>query len=531
MGKKVQFDGRARAALLGGVDQVATAVRVTLGPRGRHVIIGRSPGTPVITDDGATIAREITLRDPAENIGAQLIREVAARTQEAAGDGTTTACVLAQCIALEGLRVVAAGANPVRVKLGLERAVDAVVADLKKRGRPVRGTEALERVASQSANDDAEIGRLVARALEAVGADGTITVEEGKSTTTELVLVDGLRFGRGYLSPYFVTDAERMEAVLEDAFVLVHDKRLSSLSDLLPLLEKVALAGKPLLVIAEEVEGEALATLVVNRLRGTMQVAAVKAPDFGDRRRAVLDDIAVLTGGVLISEETGRRLAGADLSVLGRCARVTIGRDETTLVGGRGKPADVQQRASQIRRQAQAAENRYDREKLEARLARLLGRIAVVRVGGTTEFEMKERKDRTEDAIAATRAAMEEGVVAGGGVALLRAAVLLDKLPAGDDDERAGIAVVRRALEEPARAIAENAGRDGGEVVEEIRRGKGGFGYNAATGVYEDLVVAGVVDPVKVTRCALVNAASIGSLLLSTSTLVAEAPAPSGEED
>jgi chaperonin GroEL len=531
MGKKVQFGGRAREALLGGVDQVASAVRVTLGPRGRHVIIGRPTGTPVITDDGATIAREITLQDPSENIGAQLIREVAAKTQDTAGDGTTTACVLAQFIAREGLRAVAAGANPMRVKLGLERAVDAVVAELKKKGRPVRGTEAMERVAAQSANDDAEIGKLVARALEAVGSDGTITVEEGRATTTELVLVEGLRFDRGYLSPYFVTDAERMVAVLEDAFVLVHDKRLSSLPDLLPLLEKVALAGKPILIIAEEVEGEALATLVVNRLRGTMQVAAVKAPDFGDRRRAALEDIAVLTGGVLVSEETGRRLAGADLSVLGRCARVTVGRDETTLVGGRGAPADVQERAAQIRRQAQAAENRYDREKLEARLARLLGKIASLRVGGATEFEMKERKDRVEDAVAATRAAMEEGVVAGGGVALLRAAALLGKLPAGDEDERIGIAVVRRALEEPARAIAENAGQDGGAVVEEIRRGRDGYGYNAITGVFEDLVAAGVVDPVKVTRCALVNAASIGSLLLSTSTLVAETPPRAAEED
>jgi chaperonin GroEL len=531
MKKMVRFDARARAALLGGVDQVAAAVRVTLGPRGRHVIIGHAPGPPVITDDGATIAREITLRDPSQNLGAQLVREVAIKTQEAAGDGTTTACVLAQFIAREGLRVVAAGANPVRVKLGLERAVDAVVADLKMRARPVRGLEAMERVAAQSANDDAEIGRLVARALDAVGVAGTVTVEEGKATSSELVLVDGFSFDRGYLSPYFVTDAERMEVVLENAFVLIHDQRLSSLADLLPLLEKVALAGKPLLIIAEEVEGEVLATLVVNRLRGTLEVVALKAPDFGDRRRQVLEDIAILTGGEVISEEAGKRLAGVDLSALGRCARVLVTREKTTLSGGGGKLETVHQRAAQLGRQAEAAVNRYDREKLEARVARLLGKVASLRVGGTTAFEMKERKDRVTDALAATRAAMEEGVITGGGVALLRAAVILDQLPAGDGDERAGIAVLRRALEEPARTIAENCGEDGGTVVAEIRRGKGGFGFNAITCVYEDLAAAGVVDPVKVTRTALVNAASIGSLILSTRTLVAEAPPKPDQKD
>jgi chaperonin GroEL len=531
MKKMVQFDARARAALLGGVDQVAAAVRVTLGPSGRHVVIDHAPGPPVITDDGASIAREITLRDSSENLGAQLMREVAAKTQETAGDGTTTACVLAQFIAREGLRVVAAGANPVRVRLGLERAVDAVAADLKMKARPVRGLEAMERVAAQSANDDVEIGQLVARALDAVGVDGTVTVEAGKATTSELVLVDGFSFDRGYLSPYFVNDAERMEAALENAFVLIHDKRLSSLADLLPLLEKVALAGKPLLIIAEGVEGEALAALVVNRLRGTLEVAAVKAPDFGDRRRAILEDIAILTGGEVISEETGKRLAGAELTVLGRCARVTVKRDQTTLSGGGGEPRVVQKRAAQLKRQAEAAENRHDREKLEARLARLLGKVASLRVGGTTEFEMKERKDRVTDALAATRAAMEEGVVVGGGVALLRAAAVLDTLPAGDDDERAGIAVLRRALEEPARTIAENCGEDGGAVVAEIRRGRGGFGFNAVTRVFEDLVASGVVDPVKVTRTALVNAASIGSLILSTRTLVAEAPPKPDKKD
>lgn len=531
MKKMVQFDARARAALLGGVDQVAAAVRATLGPSGRHVVIDHAPGPPVITDDGATIAREITLRDSSENLGAQLMREVAAKTQETAGDGTTTACVLAQFIAREGLRVVAAGANPVRVRLGLERAVDAVAADLKLKARPVRGLEAMERVAAQSANDDAEIGQLVARALDAVGVDGSVAVEAGKATASELVLVDGFSFDRGYLSPYFVNDAEHMEVVLENAFVLIHDKRLSTLADLLPLLEKVALAGKPLLIIAEGVEGEALAALVVNRLRGTLEVAAVKAPDFGDRRRAILEDIAILTGGEVISEETGKRLAGAELTVLGCCARVTVKRDQTTLSGGGGKPRVVQSRAAQLKRQAEAAENRHDREKLEARVARLLGKVASLRVGGTTEFEMKERKDRVTDALAATRAAMEEGVVVGGGVALLRAAAILDTLPAGDDDERAGIAVLRRALEEPARTIAENCGEDGGAVVAEIRRGRGGFGFNAVTRVFEDLVAAGVVDPVKVTRTALVNAASIGSLILSTRTLVAEAPPKPDKKD
>ncbi len=524
MKKSVQFDARARAALLQGVDQVAAAVRVTLGPRGRHVIIDHAPGPPIITDDGATIAREITLRDPSENLGAQLLREVVLKTQEAAGDGTTTACVLAQYIAREGLRVVEAGANPVRVKIGLERAVDAVVADLKKRARPVRGREAMEQVAGQSANDDAEIGRLVAQALEAVGAAGTVTLEEGKATTSELTLVDGFSFDRGYLSPYFINDAEHMEVVFKDALVLVHEKRLSALTDLLPLLEKVALAGKPLLIIAEEVEGEALATLVVNRLRGTLEVAAVKAPDFGDRRRAVLEDIAILTGGEVISEELGQRLATVEISALGRCAHVVVKREQTTLTGGGGKRATVEKRAARLRREAETAANRYDREKLEARVARLLGKVASLRVGGTTALEMKERKDRVADALAATRAAMEDGVITGGGVALLRSAVGLDRLPAGDDDERAGIAIVRRALEEPARTIAENCGQDGGIVVAEVRRARGDLGFNAVTCVFEDLARAGVVDPVKVTRTALVNAASIGSLILSTRTLVADPP-------
>ncbi len=525
MSKMLSFDAQARMALKSGVDQLADAVKVTLGPRGRAVILDRPGATPIVTNDGVAIAREITLEDPNENLGAQLIREVANKTQEIAGDGTTTACVLAQIIVGEGLRAVTSGQNPMHLKRGIERGIEAVVAELKRVSRPVKGEAAMRQVATVSANQDEEIGGIVARAIEAVGVEGAVSVEEGKSVATELVFSDGLVFDHGYLSPYFINEPETMKVVFEKCLILLCDRKISALQELLPLLERTVTLGRPLLIVAEEIEGEALATLVVNRLRGVLNVCAVKAPGFGERRREILEDIAVLTGGTVISEQTGQKLEKADPSKLGRVARVEVTKDETTLVGGEGERSEVEARIAQIRRQIETNDSKYEREKLEERLARLLGKIAVIQVGGSTETEMKERRSRVEDALAATRAAVEEGVVPGGGVALLRATAALAKLTGENEGEQAGLAIVARALEGPARAIAENAGEDGGVVVAEIRRRTGAYGYDVVTREYGDLAASGIVDPAKVTRSALQNAASIGALILTTQTLVAERPA------
>jgi chaperonin GroEL len=524
MPKILKFDERAREALRNGVDQLAEAVKVTLGPRGRNVVLEKKFGSPVVTNDGVTIAKEIELKDPAVNLGAQLIREVASKTQDVAGDGTTTACVLAQAIVAEGLRAVASGHNPMHLKRGIDHAVEAIVADLKRQSKPIQGRDAMAQVATLSANGDREIGALIADALHEVGTDGVVTVEEGKLTKTEMTLVGGLQFDRGYLSPYFITDPEKMEVMLENAWVLLHDKKISNLNDLLPLLEKVVAQGKPLLIIAEEVEGEALATLVVNRLRGILNVAAVKAPGFGDRRRAILEDIATLTGGQVIAEEAGLKLDKITPAMLGKVKRVVIDKDNTTLIEGGGKEAEIKERAEQIRRQISDTTSNYDKEKLQERLARLLGKVALIKIGAATELEMKERKARVEDALSATRAAVEEGTVPGGGVALLRAAAALDKISPANPGEKIGIAIIHRAIEEPARIIAENAGADGPAVVAQVKRMSGSNGYNAETETFEDLEAAGVVDPAKVTRIALQNAASIGALILTTETVVAEKP-------
>ncbi len=522
MAKTLKFDTKAREALKAGVDQLADAVKVTLGPRGRNVVLDRKFGSPVITNDGVTIAKEIELADSAENLGAQLIREVANKTQEVAGDGTTTASVLAQAIVAEGLRAVSAGYNPMHLKRGIDHAVEAVVADLRKQSRPIQGRDAMAQVATISANNDSAVGNLIADALQAVGNEGVVTVEEGKATTTEMTLVDGLELDRGYLSPYFITDPEKMQVVLEDALVLLHDKKISSLNDLLPVLERVVQMAKPLLIIAEDLEGEALATLVVNRLRGVLNVAAIKAPGFGDRRKAILEDIATLTGGQVITEETGIRLEKATAEMLGKVRRAVIDKDETTLVEGGGKAADVQARAEQIRRQIEETTSNYDKEKLQERLGRLLGKVAQIRIGAATELEMKERKARVEDALSATRAAVEEGIIPGGGTALLRAQPALNAVQTSSEAEKVGVDIVRRAIEQPARIIAENAGQDGPAIVAELKRHEGAWGYNAESGVFEDLAAAGVVDPTKVTRFALQNAASIAALILTTETVITD---------
>jgi chaperonin GroEL len=523
MAKQLEFDAAARDALRRGVDKLAEAVKVTLGPRGRNVVLDKKWGAPAITNDGVTIAKEIELEDAYENMGAQLIKEVATKTQDVAGDGTTTATVLAQAIVREGLRHVTAGANPMSLKRGIEKTVAVITEDLKSRSQAIKGRDDIAHVATISANNDTTIGNLIADAMEKVGKDGVITVEEAKTITTTLEVVEGLQFDRGYLSPYFVTDAERMEVVLEDVFVLIHDKKISSMKDLLPVLEKTVQIGKPLLIIAEDIEGEALATLVVNKLRGVLSCCAVKAPGFGDRRKAMLEDIAILTGGRAISEEIGIRLENATTGDLGRVKRVTVDKDNTTLIEGLGKPEEIKERIGQIRRQIEDTTSDYDKEKLQERLAKLAGGVAVVHVGAATEMEMKEKKARVEDALAATRSAVEEGIVAGGGVALLRAqkaALALDL----SGEERLGRDIVVRALEEPARLIATNAGAEGSMVVERIRSSEGNIGYNALSGVFEDLVKAGVVDPTKVVRSALQNAASIGSLLLTTETIITERP-------
>ncbi|MDZ7262960.1 MAG: chaperonin GroEL [candidate division KSB1 bacterium] len=523
MPKLLNFDTEARALLKNGVDTLADAVKVTLGPKGRNVVIDKKFGAPTITKDGVTVAKEIELENPFENMGAQMVKEVASKTSDVAGDGTTTATVLAQAIVREGLKNVTAGANPTHLKRGIDMAVQAVVAEIKKMSKDLPGKTEIAQVGSISANNDRAIGDLIADAMEKVGKDGVITVEEAKTTETTLDVVEGMQFDRGYLSPYFVTNVDTMEAVLEDVFILIHDKKISVMKDMLPILEKTAQMGKPLLVIAEDVEGEALATLVVNKIRGTLRVAAVKAPGFGDRRKAMLEDIAILTGGRVISEETGFKLENTTLSDLGKAKRVTIDKDNTTIVEGAGKPEDIKGRINQIKKQIEVTTSDYDREKLQERLAKLAGGVAVLKVGAPTEVEMKEKKARVEDALHATRAAVEEGIVPGGGVVYIRAMKALDNLKV-EGDMKIGVNIVRRALEEPIRLIAENAGHEGSIVVQEVKDHDGAYGFNAETEKFEDLMKAGVIDPTKVSRIALENAASIASLLLMTEAAIVEKP-------
>jgi chaperonin GroEL len=522
--KQLQFDENARHALLRGVEKLARAVKATLGPSGRNVILDKKFGSPTITKDGVTVAKEIELEDPYENMGAQLVREVASKTSDIAGDGTTTATVLAESIYKEGLRNVTAGANPTSLQRGINKAVEAVVEELKRISKKVSDRTEIAQVATVSANWDKTIGEIIADAMDKVGKDGTITVEEAKSIETTLEVVEGMQFDKGYLSPYFVTNAEDMEAVLDNPYILIHEKKISSLKDMLPLLEKVAKAGRPLLIIAEDVEGEALATLVVNKLRGTLQVCAVKAPGFGDRRKAMLEDIAVLTGGKCITEDLGIKLENVKLEELGRTKRVTIDKENTTIVEGEGKQVDIKGRVAQIRRQIEETTSDYDREKLQERLAKLAGGVAVINVGAATETEMKEKKARVEDALHATRAAVEEGIVPGGGVAFIRAQKALDNIKGLEGDEAVGVQIIRRAIEEPTRQLADNAGQEGALIVQEIKKRKGNEGYDVASGEYKDLVKAGIVDPTKVTRSALQNAASISGLLLTTEAIITELP-------
>ncbi|MCL4847556.1 MAG: chaperonin GroEL [Acidobacteria bacterium] len=524
MAKQITYGEEARQAILRGVNQLADAVKVTLGPKGRNVVLDKKFGSPTITKDGVTVAKEIELKHPLENMGAQMVREVASKTSDIAGDGTTTATVLAQAIYREGARNVVAGGNPMEIKRGIEKAVAAITEELKKLSKPVTGTM-IAQVGTISANSDPTIGNIIAEAMEKVGKDGVITVEEAKTLETSLEVVEGMQFDRGYLSPYFVTDPERMEVVLENPVILIHEKKISSMKDLLPVLEQVARMGKPLLIIAEDVEGEALATLVVNKLRGTLQAAAVKAPGFGDRRKAMLEDIAVLTGGRAITEDLGIKLENIKVDDLGKAKKVTIDKDNTTIVEGSGAQSAIEGRVKQIRTQVEETTSDYDREKLQERLAKLVGGVAVIKVGAATETEMKEKKARVEDAMHATKAAVEEGIVPGGGVALLRAAKVLDKLKGESTDQQVGINMIKRAIEEPLRWIAQNAGQEGSIVVSKVKEAKHvEEGFNAATEVYENLVDAGVIDPTKVVRIALQNASSISSLLLTTEALVSEIP-------
>jgi chaperonin GroEL len=521
--KVVKFSEEAREKVLGGVTILANAVTVTLGPKGRNVVLEKSFGAPTVTKDGVTVAKEIELEDKFENIGAQMVKEVASKTSDVAGDGTTTATILARAIYTEGMKMVAAGHDPMTLKRGIDRAVEVVVGQLKGLSKQTRDRKEIAQVGTISANNDATIGEIIAEAMEKVGKEGVITVEEAKGLETNLEVVEGMEFDRGYLSPYFVTDPERMEAKLEDAYILIHEKKISVMKDLLPLLESLAKTGTPLLLIAEDVEGEALATLVVNKLRSTLQCVAVKAPGFGDRRKAMLEDIAILTGGKVIAEELGIKLENVTLQDLGRAKRIVVDKDKTTIIGGAGKKADIEGRIKQIRAQIEETTSDYDREKLQERLAKLVGGVAVVRVGAATEVEMKEKKARVEDALHATRAAIEEGVVPGGGVALIRATAALENLR-GSEEEKVGINIVRKALDEPARWIAQNAGHEGSVVIDKIRSNKGPYGFNAATEKFEDLMKAGIIDPTKVVRSALQNAASVASLLLTTECVVAEKP-------
>ncbi len=532
MAKQIVHGEESRAAILRGVNQLADAVKITLGPKGRNVVLGKAYGSPTITKDGVTVAKEIDLKDPLENMGAQMVREVASKTSDVAGDGTTTATVLAQAIYREGVKTVAAGANPMALKRGIDKAVERATAAIKKLSKPVAG-EMIAQVGTISANGDAAIGELIAEAMAKVGKDGVITVEDAKTMETDLEFVEGMQFDRGYLSPYFITGAEKMEAVLENPVILLSEKKISSMRDLLPILEQVAKLGKPILIIAEDVDGEALATLVVNKLRGTINVAAVKAPGYGDRRKELLQDVAILTGGKLISEDLGIKLENVKVEDLGRAKKVTVNKDNTIIIDGAGNTDDIKARVKTLRAQIEDSSSDYDREKLQERLAKLVGGVAVIRVGAATETELKEKKARVEDAMNATRAAVEEGIVAGGGVALIRAAKALDKFKifdadedgetAGDPDEQIGVQIVKRALEEPLRQIVQNAGKEGAVIVEKVRANKeANFGYNAATDTFEDLVAAGIIDPAKVTRCALQNAASIAGLMLTTEALISE---------
>jgi chaperonin GroEL len=523
MAKEILFNVDARDKLKRGVDALANAVKVTLGPKGRNVIIDKKFGAPIVTKDGVTVAKEIELKDPVENMGAQMLKEVASKTADSAGDGTTTATVLAQAIVTAGLKNVAAGANPMDLKRGIDKAVRAVVENLQKQSQKIGDdNKKIEQVATISANNDNTIGKLIAEAMKRVKKEGVITVEEAKGTETSVEVVEGMQFDRGYISPYFVTDTDKMEVVMENPLILITDKKISGMKELLPLLEKALQTGKPILMIAEDVDGEALTTLVVNKIRGSLKIAAVKAPGFGDRRKAMLEDIAILTGGTLISEERGYKLEDADLSMLGTAEKITIDKDNTTVVGGKGKKADITSRVNQIKVQIESTTSDYDKEKLQERLAKLAGGVAVLYVGAATEVEMKEKKDRVDDALAATRAAVEEGIVPGGGVAYIRAIDGLEKMKGINDDETTGIAIVIRAIEEPLRQIVINAGVEGAVIVQKVREGKGDFGYNARTDKYENLYAAGVIDPAKVTRIALENAASIASMLLTTECVLAE---------
>jgi len=524
MGAKIlQYDEVARKSILDGVNALADAVKVTLGPKGRNVIIEKSFGSPVVTKDGVTVAKEVELEDKFENMGAQMVREVASRTSDVAGDGTTTATILAQAIYREGAKTVAAGSNPMDIKRGIDKAVEAVIEELKKISKPTKDQKEIAQVGTISANNDDSIGNIIAEAMGKVGKEGVITVEEAKGLQTELEVVEGMQFDRGYVSPYFVTNPDKMEVNFDDAYILVYDKKVSGMKDLLPVLESAARSGKPLLIIAEEIEGEALATLVVNKIRGTLQVAAVKAPGFGDRRKAMLEDIAILTGGKVISEEMGMKLENATLQDLGRARKISIDKDNTTIIDGAGSRADLEGRVKQIRAQIDETTSDYDREKLQERLAKLVGGVALIRVGAATETEMKEKKARVEDALNATRAAVEEGIVPGGGVAYIRCLPALEKLVL-EGDQQVGVNIVKKSLEEPLRMIAANAGCEGSIVVEKVKEKKGPFGFNAATEEYEDLVKAGVIDPTKVTRSALQNASSVAGLMLTTQCMVAEKP-------
>jgi len=524
MAKEITFDTSARDRIKRGVDKLADAVKVTLGPKGRNVILDKKFGAPTVTKDGVSVAKEIDLKDPIENMGAQLVKEVASKTADAAGDGTTTATVLAQAIYAHGIKNVAAGANPMDLKRGIDKAVEAVVENLSKQSKTIKGSQEITQVATISSNNDIEIGKMIATAMDKVGKDGVITVEEAKGTETEVKTVEGMQFDRGYLSPYFVTNTEKMEADLDHPYILIYDKKISSMKELLPVLEATAQTGKPLVIIAEEVEGEALATLVVNKIRGALRVAAVKAPGFGDRRKAMLEDIAILTGGKVISEETGMKLEDASLDYLGRAEKVNIDKDNTIIVNGAGKKSEITGRVNQIKAQIEGTTSDYDKEKLQERLAKLSGGVAILYIGAATEVEMKEKKDRVDDALHATRAAVQEGIVAGGGVAYIRAIEALKNVATDNEDQSTGVNIIRLALEAPLRTIAENAGQEGSVIVNKVREGKKDFGYNARDNKFEDFFAAGIIDPTKVSRLALENAASIAGLLLTTEAVVSEIP-------
>ena len=528
MAKEIFFDTESRENLKKGVDTLANAVKVTLGPKGRNVILDKKFGAPNVTKDGVSVAKEIELKEPIENMGAQLVKEVASKTADDAGDGTTTATVLAQAIFANGIKNVAAGANPMDLKRGIDKAVVNVVENLKSQSKVIKDTNEISQVATVSANNDSEIGDMIANAMEKVGKDGVITVEEAKGTETEVKTVEGMQFDRGYLSPYFVTNSEKMEAELEDPYILIYDKKISNMKELLPILEAVSQSGKPLMIIAEDIEGEALATIVVNKIRGSLKVAAVKAPGFGDRRKAMLEDIAILTGGTVISEERGYKLESATIDYLGNAEKINIDKDNTTIVSGNGKKADINARVNQIKQQIDNTTSEYDKEKLQERLAKLSGGVAILYVGAATEVEMKEKKDRVDDALHATRAAVQEGIVAGGGIAFIRSLNSLDKLSLDNEDQNTGVAIIKSALEAPIRTIVENSGEEGSVIIQKVKEGKGDYGYNASSGNYESMFNAGIIDPTKVTRLSLENAASISSLLITTECVVVDEPEKEG---